>query len=95
MKIAIIFSEGIKQINFTPETDDEKMALKLITPNDDICLAVKTAQFGEQHLKPFRNTISTSQGGYLRAYSDSESIMLVLTPKVKTAIPIEEINTTP
>ena len=42
LKVAIIFSEGIKQINFTPENDDERQALHLITPNDDIQLAVKT-----------------------------------------------------
>lgn len=30
MKVAIIFSGGVKQINFTPENEGEKQALKLI-----------------------------------------------------------------
>lgn len=81
MKVAIIFSEGTKQINFTPENDDERQALKLITPNDDIRLAVKSGTFGEDRFTPFTIGINKCQGGYLRAYDGGESIMLVLTPK--------------
>lgn len=85
MKVAIIFSDGIKQINFTPENADEKQALKLITPNDDIKLAVKNGSFGEERHKPFAIDISQCRGGYLRAFDSSESIMLVLSPKQKQA----------
>lgn len=82
MKTAIVFADGIKQIVLTPENDDEKQALKLITPNDDISLAVKTGTFIDKHAeKPFHAVINCCQGGYLRAFSDEESIMLVLTPK--------------
>lgn len=81
MKVAIIFSEGIKQINFTPENDDEKQALNLIYPNDNIELAVKTGSFGESNLIPSRHGIAMCGGGYLRKFPDSESIMLVLSPK--------------
>jgi len=83
MKVDIIFSEGIKQINFTPENDDEKMALSLITPNDDISLAVEQGRFGEESYKPFSVSINQSRGGYLRAFGSEQSIMLVLTPKEK------------
>lgn len=81
MKVAIIFAEGIKQINFTPENDDERQALKLITANDDISLAVHRGSFGEERLKPFTVGINQCQGGYLRAFTGEQSIMLVLTPK--------------
>ncbi len=81
MRVAIIFSDGVKQINFTPENDQEKMALKLITPDDNINLAVKSGTFGENYLRPFSMQVNRCQGGYLRAYQDDESIMLVLSPK--------------
>jgi len=83
MKTAIVFSEGIKQIIFTPENDDEKQALKLITTDDDISLAVCSGSFGEDRFKPFSVNINKCHGGYLRAYSDDNSIMLVLSPKEK------------
>ena len=38
MKTSIVFSEGTKQIIFTPENDDERQALKMITPDDNIKL---------------------------------------------------------
>lgn len=81
MKVVIIFADGVKQINFTPENDDEKQALKLITPNDNIDLAVKYGSFGEEHFKPFGVEFNKCVGGYLRTYSNDESIMLILTPK--------------
>lgn len=84
MKTAIIFSDGIKQIMFTPENDSEKQALKLITPNDDIELALMQGNFHSQgEPKPFAKTINSCQGGYLRAFTSEDSIMLVLTTKKK------------
>lgn len=83
MKTAIVFSDGIKQIIFTPENDDEKQALKLITPNDNIELAIHTGSFADQRIKPFTANISKCKGGYLRTFSDTESLMFVLTPKDK------------
>ena len=88
MKVAIIFSEGKKQINFTPENEDEKQALKLITPNDDISLAVKSGSFGDERYSPFSVSIQECNGGYLRAFDNSESIMLVLSPKENKEKPI-------
>lgn len=81
MKVAIIFSDGIKQINFTPENKDEKTALKLITADDNINLAVKNGAFGEERYKPFTIDIQKCAGEYLRTFDNSDSVMLVLTPK--------------
>lgn len=86
MKVAIIFSNGMKQINFTPENDDEKQALKLITPNDDIDLAVKIGSFGDEKFRNLGIEINQCQGGYLRAFSNEESVMLVLSPKDKKEV---------
>jgi len=92
MKVAIIFSEGIKQINLTPENDDEKHALRLISPNDNIELAVKSGSFGEEKYKPFTVDVNRCQGGYLRAFESKESVMLVLTPK-KEVVKIDDPRT--
>lgn len=83
MKTAIIFADGVKQIMFTPENDDEKQALQLITPNDNIELTLHTGSFGEQRFRPFTASINKCQGGFLRVFDDSQSIFLVLTPKTK------------
>lgn len=83
MKTSIVFSEGTKQIIFTPENDDERQALKMITPDDNIELAIHSGTFGDRQNKPFTATINKCRGGYLRLYSDQESVMLVLTPKEK------------
>jgi hypothetical protein len=88
MKVAIIISEGVKQIMFTPENDQEKLALKLISPNDSIELAVKqqvTFYSGSNSRKPAGYSISMCRGGYLRAWEDENSVMLVLTPKSEAA----------
>jgi hypothetical protein len=81
MKTAIIFADGIKQIILTPENDDERMALKLITVNDDISLGVVTGSFGDESLRPFSSNILECRGGYLRPFGEQNSIMLVLKPK--------------
>lgn len=83
MKVAIIFADGMKQINFTPENEDEKQALKLITPQDDIELAVTSSSFGPDGIRPYGIKVEMSRGGCLRAYGDEQSIMLVLKPKKK------------
>lgn len=41
MRTAIILVDWSKQIMFTPETDNEKEALKLITPDDNISTVIK------------------------------------------------------
>jgi hypothetical protein len=88
MKTAIIIANGIKQIMFTPENDSEKQALKMITPSDDISLDIKEGTFYDSYSRPASAhgyTVDKCQGGYLRAYPSEDSLMLVLTPKVKAA----------
>ncbi len=82
MKTAIILTDGIKQIMFTPENDNEKEALRMITPDDDIELVIKTGNFSDAPEK-YGAQVSTCQGGYLRLYEDFKSTMFVLTPKKK------------
>lgn len=82
MRTSIIFSDGIKQIVFTPENESEKFALKLITSDDNIELALKEGSFQSPYdPKPFAASIDKCQGGYLRVFNSADSIMLVLTPK--------------
>jgi hypothetical protein len=81
MKTAVIFSDEIKQVIFTPENDNEKFALSLITPKDDIELLITEGSFASEYQKPFTASISQCRGGYLRIYNDTESKILVLKPK--------------
>lgn len=89
MKTAIIIACGIKQICLTPENEEERQALKMITADDDISLEIKEGSMYDQ--PPFSSVkngyiIEKSQGGYLRGYTCSDSIMLVLTPKPRSDV---------
>ena len=88
MKTAIIISNGLKQIMFTPENDSEKQALKMITLDDNITIDVKSGAFTD---KPptMGYSVSQCQGGYLRAWEDEDSVMLLLRPKT----PLEKMTT--
>jgi len=85
MKCAIVIADGVKQVMFTPENESEKQALKMITDDDEITVETKTGAFysgfNDHQLKGYN--VALSQGGYLRAYEDSDSLMLVLKPKGK------------
>lgn len=87
MKTAIIITDGVKQINFTPENDSERQALKMIAPDDNIELAVKSGSFFgstgslNHSNQPFSVDVNECHSGYLRAFNNEESIMLVLRPK--------------
>ncbi len=83
MKTAVIFSDGIKQIVFTPENDQEKYALSLLTPADDIELLITNGSFGDKNNRPFTATVNSCRGGFLRIFSDEDSRILVLKPKEK------------
>lgn len=87
MKTSVIFSGGIKQVVLTPENDDEKFALKLITGDDNIEVLFKSGYhnmyIGTQPPERCGKTVNMCQGGYLRMYDDRESLILVLTPKEK------------
>lgn len=81
MKCAIIIADGIKQIMFTPENESEKMALKMITIDDDIIVEVKEGTlYDGGHVPESAKgyVVSKCQGGYLRAYPQEDSLMLVL-----------------
>lgn len=83
MKTALIITEDIKQIVLTPQTEAEKKALKLFTPDDHIEVAIKSGTlFGYDRKTPMIGMdVNECQGGYLRFFENEESIMLVLTPK--------------
>ena len=83
MKTAIIFCDGVKQIILTPENDDEKFALSLLTPSDDMSILITSGTFGDKDDRPFTKNVSNCVGGYLRLYNDSYSRIIVLTPKEK------------
>lgn len=80
MKTTIIIWDWVKQINFTPETDSEKEALKLITVNDDIHTVIKKGTVYEDDSVLWLN-IYECQWGRNRAENSTESVMFVLTPK--------------
>lgn len=82
MKTAIIISDGVKQIMLTPENDNEKEALQMITPNDDIELAIKKGSFSSPPTSAGYQ-VQMCEGEFLRAWDSPDSVMLVLTPKEK------------
>ena len=85
MKCAIVLADGVKQIMFTPENKNEKMALKMISTEEEITVETKEGVFYDN----FRDcqhkgyNVALCQGGYVRAFEDSNSLMLVLKPKEK------------
>ena len=85
MKVAVIFSDDIKQIVLTPENKDEKFALSLITADDSIELALKSGDvynYPAGESVPFTGSISECARDYLRFYENSsDSRILVLRPK--------------
>jgi len=80
MKTAVVLCDDIKQVILTPENKIEREALKLFTPGENIELAIKNGSFyGSDPL--LRCNIGMCMGGYLRAFNDIESVILVLTPR--------------
>ena len=80
MKTAIILSDGLKQIMLTPENDNEKQALKMISPEDDISIEVKQGSFADKESVRGYD-VHQCQGGWLRVWEDNNSVMLILRPK--------------
>ena len=85
MKCAIVLGDGVKQIMFAPENDNEKQALKMITPDDDISIQTKQGSFFDDSEKVVGYNVAMCQGGYLRAFSEGDCVMLVLRRKEKEA----------
>lgn len=86
MKTTIIIQDNIKQVMFTPECESDKKALQMIQPSDQIELAIMQGNFiSDPSIKPLGLKSGMCLGGYLRAWADDDSIMLVMTPKIKQA----------
>lgn len=83
MKTAILITQGVKQIMFTPENDAEKEALSYISPNDEIHTVIKRGTFGSDD-QIFGVDVYECRGGYYRAEEQEDSVMFVLTPKTPT-----------
>jgi hypothetical protein len=81
MKTAILISNEVKQIMFTPENNAEKQALKYISPNEDVHTVIKTGTFYDREPNIFGVNVYECMGGYLRAEDNPESVMFVITPK--------------
>ena len=89
MRTAILITNKVKQIMFTPENDAEKEALTYISPNDEIHTVIKKGSFYEND-EIFGVDIYECKGGYYRAENKSDSVMFVLTPKKKLIPPQSE-----
>lgn len=83
MKISLVIAEGYKQVMFEPETEHEKQALKLIAPDDVLIGVAKRGIFDDKN-NYCNEVISMCQGGYLRRFAQSESLMFVIEPKKET-----------
>ncbi len=83
MKSALIISNGVKQIMFTAETEEEEAILKLLSPNVDITVDIyeNATMFDDIPPSSYGYLIGESQAGYNRAYKQKNSLMLVLRPK--------------
>ena len=81
MKISILLVENAKQVMLTPENDHERSALKMIAPTDKIEAVVKWGTFMNEEPHHYGHEIGLAQGGYYRAYADSDSLMFIVTPK--------------
>ena len=80
MKTAILITNNVKQIMFTPENEAEKEALAYISPKDDIHTVIKRGTLYDKE-DIFGVDIYFCQGGYYRAEDNEDSVMFVLTPK--------------
>ena len=86
MKCAIVLADGIKQVMFTAENESEKKALYVLNDVDsDITIEHKRGSFydgfRDQKSMGCGYNVALCQNGYLRAYEDSDSLMLVLRNK--------------
>ena len=82
MKCAVVIADGIRQVMLTPESENEVMALAAIGVDDDISVERKKGTFYDlSDDKPRGYNVALCTGGYLRAYDDSDSLMLDLRDK--------------
>ena len=80
MKTAIVIIEDVRQITLTPETNTEKEILKLLRePGYEVKVKDGTLLHGNYVGAEF----AECKGGYLRAFQDQNSVMIVLKPEKK------------
>lgn len=82
MRTAILITDGVKQIMFTPETESEKQALLMISPDEDIHTVIKKGSFADNE-EVLGFDVYECKGGFYRAEERTESVMFVLTSKKK------------
>lgn len=80
MKISILLVEGAKQIMLTPETEHEKTALKMISPEETIEAVVRRGSFSDEK-EVVGVSVEECKGGYYRGFKSSESLMFIIKPK--------------
>lgn len=68
---------------FTPETEHERTALKLIAPGDVLKGAVKWGTFDNEkgHMN---EQVGKCQGGYLRRFAEKDSLLFVIEEDAPT-----------
>jgi hypothetical protein len=82
MKISLVIVDGYKQVMFTPETDHEKSALKMIAPGDTLIGVSKWGTFDDERRHVYEN-VEMCKGGYLRRFAQQDSLMFVIDDKQK------------
>ena len=80
MKLSIVIVEGAKQIMLTPETEHEKQALKFINPEDTLKVVSRWGSFTNEYSHA-KLQVEKCEGGYLRAFSEKDSLMFLIKDK--------------
>lgn len=92
MKCAMVIASGVKQIMLTAEDEEEQAALELLSKeNQEISVEMKEGSFFHHASVPQSARgylIAECKGGYLRAYEDPKSLMLVLRPKKNMSVEV-------
>jgi len=86
MKTAVVTAEGITQVMLTPENEHEKKALEILGEhNKTLSIDFKKGSFYSGELPPsaFGFRVEECQNEFLRAYQDSESLMIVVRSNEK------------
>lgn len=81
MKISLIITNDAKQVMMTPETDQEREALKWISPNDTLEVVAKMGTLFDNETGHANYQICENQAGYYRIFETAESLMFVIRKK--------------
>lgn len=80
MKISLVIADGYKQVMMTPESDHEREAMRHIEPSDTLQVVQKQGAFDDKPTH-YSYNVSLAQGGYLRRFAETDSIMFVISKK--------------